>query len=400
MKIVFLEFVTHFGGAQRSMVEFAARLKGHAQVTILDVDGFCRPFAQAAEQLGVERRVLLSRNQAVVVGGQGRLFRRLLNVARSLPALWQARARAAQAIRELAPDLVISHHFKSASLIGFNRGLRDIRQMVYLHGWYTPDMLPWYGRKLLRDRCAGILTISRATKHAVICAGIDGAKIHVLHNPIDIDDMRRLAARPLLTPLPQMHRPVRILLPAAVIRTKGQHTAVAAMRRVLDAGVDAVLWLAGPHAWAVGANKDYPDRVRGLAARLGVAERIAWIGDREDLPQVYQACTQVVLPTHTEGHPRVIVEAMALERPVTACPVGGVVDMILPETTGLLFDVEDEAALADNIVRFAREEELVGRVTTNALHYVRTCFRPQAHLRQALRIFDAVIGGQGPRELK
>jgi glycosyltransferase involved in cell wall biosynthesis len=390
MRIVFLEFVTNFGGAGRALVDFAQRLSACADVTILDVDGACKPFGQAADAAGIKRRVLLEGQSPVIIAGHGQPVLRLLNFARNLPTLRQAGRRAEQAIREIQPDIVISHNFKSASLLGFNRKLRDVRQIIYLHGWYTPDMMPWYGRKLLNERCAAVLAISRATKQAVVCSGIDPSKIHVLHNGIDIALIQQRAAQEPSPALPQAQRPVRIVLPASIIRTKGQHTAVGAMPRVLDAGLDAVLWLAGPYYAIYGANKGYPDRVRELIGRLGLDERVEWLGDREDMPAVFRASTQMILPTHTEGHPLAIVEAMALERPVAATPVGGVTDMVMPETTGLLFEVEDEPALAQCIIRFAREQELVDRVTANALHYLKTCFDPPKLTQQAMKIFERV----------
>lgn len=84
----------------------------------------------------------------------------------------------------------------------------------------------------------------------------------------------------------------------------------------------------------------------------------------EAIPAVYQGIDALALPSHTEGLPRVVLEAMAAETPVIATRVGGVPEVIDDGETGVLCDAHDPAALVEAIDRLATDEgrrEVLGR---------------------------------------
>lgn len=392
--VCFFECVRHFGGAASALVDFAARLKQHAEVTIVDFYGTCKPLRSAAAAAGVRLEVVIPLENHRIISGDDRAWARAIHALRSLPHLMKIRARAEQTLVALRPSVISSMHFKSAMMVACSPRLRHVPQVVYLHGWYTPDMLPWYGRWICR-RAAAVLAISHATKTALTCAGVDSQKIHVLHNSIDVDEMLERSRRPLAGPLPQADRSIRILLPADLMRAKGQHTAIEALRQLVDAGQDAVLWLAGEHASPYGEDTDYPQQLRTLAHRLGVAHRVEWLGRRGDVPQVMRAASVVVLPTHTEGHPLVILEAMSLGKPIAACPSGGVLDMVCNNVTGQLFDVDDARGLADCVLRYVNNPAWAERIGLQAQDYVQQSFRPEQQVQAALRVFKTAVNSRG-----
>jgi glycosyltransferase involved in cell wall biosynthesis len=389
MHVCFFECVRHFGGASIALVDFAARLKSHAEVSIVDFYGTCKPLRSAAAAAGVRLEVAMPLEHSKVISGDERAWVRAIRTLEALPHLMAVRTCAERALVALRPSVISSMHFKSAMMVACSPRLRHIPQVVYLHGWYTPDMLPWYGRWICR-RAAAVLAVSHATKMALTCSGLDPRRIQVLHNSIDVDEMIELSLRPPTGPLPQLDRSVRILLPADLIRTKGQHTAIEALRYLLDSGQDAVLWLAGEHAWPYGDNRDYPRQLRTLADRLGVADRIEWLGRRNDLPHLMRAASVVVLPTHSEGHPLVVLEAMSLGKPVAVCPSGGVLDLVCENVTGLLFDVDDALGLADCILRYGKNPAWAERIGRQAQDYVRQSFQPEQQVQAALKALRAV----------
>ncbi|RLM57139.1 glycosyltransferase family 1 protein [Halobellus sp. Atlit-31R] len=71
--------------------------------------------------------------------------------------------------------------------------------------------------------------------------------------------------------------------------------------------------------------------------------------DYESMPAVYSAIDALVLPSHTEGLPRVVLEAGAAGRPVVATAVGGVPTVVQDGNTGLLCPPREPAALASSI---------------------------------------------------
>lgn len=88
-----------------------------------------------------------------------------------------------------------------------------------------------------------------------------------------------------------------------------------------------------------------------------VGDRATFLGavPYKAIPAVYQAIDALVLPSHTEGLPRVVLEAMAAETPVVATRVGGVPEVITDGKTGLLCEPHTPDRLADSIEQLARE---------------------------------------------
>jgi glycosyltransferase involved in cell wall biosynthesis len=389
MRIVFLGFTTNYGGASRSQLELAKRLSEHVDVSVVDAYGCCEPYVQAAKAAGLDFHVLRPRSSPKIIGGRGPIGR-ASRVLLSLPELIMLRSRTRKLLNRLGASVVCANNAKSIMLATrlFSRR-QPVPLIMHMRGWYTPDMVPLHTRWLLQKRCAGLLAVSQATKAALICSGIDTRKIHVLPNPIDVEAIAAKADRPLDADLPQMDRPVRILLPAALLRTKGQHTAVAAMRRILDAGHNAVLWLAG--GLSFGVDQTYVPKTQELARQLGVADRVEWLGLRTDMPQLMKAATLVALPTWTEGMPRAVLEAMALAKPVATTPVGGIVDLILHSVTGLLFDVEDDEGLAACVDRFVRDGDEARSIGLQAQRFMRMNFQPAQQIEKALAIFQRLV---------
>ncbi len=95
-------------------------------------------------------------------------------------------------------------------------------------------------------------------------------------------------------------------------------------------------------------------QLQELARSLGITDKIIWAGYRKDTPQVMAALDVLVLPsTEPEPFGRVIVEAMATEKPVIASAHGGPLEIVIPDQTGVLVPPRDAEALAAAMVDLA-----------------------------------------------
>lgn len=389
MRVTFVQFggATYTGGLGRCLAEFAVALSRHADVSIVDPIGYPAGPGAAAQFAGVECRRWTGEKLPVLESssllGKARLVK-------ALPRLLKVRNWTVSQTRQLAPDIMVSFDFRSAFLVGMSWRLRSIPLMIQLHGWYVPPYMTSYGRWLMRHRADLVVGVSHQTRTALRCAGCDPAKLVVIQNPVDVDAISRDAARPLLTELPGKDAKVRILLPAALSHGKGQRVAVEALSILVSQGLDAYLWLAG--ATEFGAHEEgYVKQTLDAVATLGLTQRVAWLGHRADIPQLMRAASVVILPSITEGHPRVVLEAMALGKPMVATPVGGVLDMILPEVTGMLFEVGDAKGLAECIRRVTAEPALAQRVSSLGQLNAQTNFSPHRHTQMFMEALEQAI---------
>jgi glycosyltransferase involved in cell wall biosynthesis len=99
----------------------------------------------------------------------------------------------------------------------------------------------------------------------------------------------------------------------------------------------------------------------GLIARLKLDSIVRLLGqvlDRQDVADLYHSSDVFVLPSHHEGLPTVVLEAMAAGLPVVATMVGGIPGLIVDEVNGLLIMPGDPQLLAEKILQLVNDEPL------------------------------------------
>ena len=115
-----------------------------------------------------------------------------------------------------------------------------------------------------------------------------------------------------------------------------------------------------PHARLVLAG-DGPLRrelEEDVRRRPDIADAVLFLGSVGDVPAVLAGADVFALASEREGVPLSILEAMAAGRPVVATAVGGVPDVVVDGSTGLLVPPADPRALADALVRLGRSVDV------------------------------------------
>lgn len=123
-------------------------------------------------------------------------------------------------------------------------------------------------------------------------------------------------------------------------------------------------------------ENSYEREVKEKADDLGIADRVVWTGYREDVPKLLRLCDVCVLPSVDEPFGRVLVEAMAVGKPVIGTNSGGVPEIIVDGETGLLVPSNNATALAEAI-----EEMLSDPLQAQQMG--------EAGLQRARELFDA-----------
>ena len=131
----------------------------------------------------------------------------------------------------------------------------------------------------------------------------------------------------------------RIVMVAAFRPQKDQQTLIRAMALL---PLDFRLFLAGGSE--TDTDRAQLEDCRHLAMELGVADRVRFLGIRNDVPSVLAAADMVAFSTHYEGMSLSVMEGLASGKPFVASDAPGVRDMI--EGAGVLFPVGDAECLA------------------------------------------------------
>lgn len=136
----------------------------------------------------------------------------------------------------------------------------------------------------------------------------------------------------------------------------------------LSALIEATGKLAGRFDVRLTFVGDGPQRgqLEASAQHLGVTAEFLPFVNHRDLPAFFAQADAFVLPSFTEGHPKVLLEAMSCGIPCVASDVGGNRAILTDGETGLLFDPRDAGALADALERVLSQEEFARRLGERA----------------------------------
>jgi glycosyltransferase involved in cell wall biosynthesis len=153
--------------------------------------------------------------------------------------------------------------------------------------------------------------------------------------------------------------PLAILFVGWLTEAKGLSELLTAFRGVaLSQSVDCQLWLAGEGAASSSA--------RAWAVDSGLADRVHFLGwvDEQEKTAAFTAADLFVLPSHVEGLPNALIEAMACGLPVITTPVGVIPDVIAHGENGILVPPKNPAALRaalEALLDSPAERERLGR---------------------------------------
>jgi glycosyltransferase involved in cell wall biosynthesis len=235
----------------------------------------------------------------------------------------------AQIFRQGNYDLVHTH-LSLASLMGGLAGRRArVPVASHVHGMNLK-----YTYMFARH----LIAVSMAGKANLVRQGVPPERVSVVYNGIDFPDPATLPRRDQV--LASLGLPADALVLGTIARVhwaKGFRTVLAALPGLLGRYPRL-------HYVVAGKGKHY-DEIRAAASALGFGERIVFLGIRHDVPALLRAFDGFVLPTLKEAMGISFVEAMAAGVPCVGTRVGGVPEVITPET-GILVPPEDAAALA------------------------------------------------------
>lgn len=135
-----------------------------------------------------------------------------------------------------------------------------------------------------------------------------------------------------------------------------------------------------------------------LADRLGVAERVIFLGQVADVAEVLDGADVFVFASLYEGLPNAVLEAMSAGLPVVTTAVGGIPEVVSDGETGFLVPTRRPEELAERMLRLARDGDLRRRLGGAARERVGE-FTMERMVRSYEELYDGLLSGQLDREL-
>jgi glycosyltransferase involved in cell wall biosynthesis len=393
MRAVFFDFCTTYGGAPKGTICLARRLTVNHDVHIIDAYGSCKMYCEHIKEVGLPLHILDPNAKKTTIGYNNQPLARMLEMAKQFPVLRHIQKQLIKNVLEINPDVIWVNNEKSLVLLSSSYRLKKYPLVIYIRGWATPDQVKICLRWLLKHKVKAIIAHAKATLAQLKLAGIPDDKLHYTANAIDFDEIEQESRKPLDLNLPGVDKWPKILLASArPVREKGHLAAVKAISHLKRQGYNPALWL--PGEVAAGVDKTFVQQLKERIQDLNINENVFFIGWYKNFPALIKACDIMLLPSHTEGFPRVIVEAMYLKKPVCATPVGGIPEAIIDGRTGYLFDLDDDIGMAKVLATLIDKPELRNKITEQAYCFALDKFKLDDHTSVVAGVFESVISRQ------
>nr|WP_249788535.1 glycosyltransferase [Bradyrhizobium sp. G127] len=321
------------GGAERHLTQLLPALKARGfdiELFVLERDG--------------ELETELTRAD-VTVSGPVRRCGRIMHVLVAAVALYRR-------IRDTRPDILhffLPEPYLVGAVVAMAARHRTCIMSRRSLAHYQRNH-PWLGRteRMLHRRMTALLGNSQAVVEELVAEAGDRKRIGLIHNgvtvsPVGSDDIRR--EQRLAFGIPSNAFVMTIV--ANLFYYKGHSD-------LLDA-LGSVAQLL-PQPWrlvVIGRDEGEGPRLRSQAERLGIADRILWLGERRDVDLILSVADMGLLVSHQEGFSNALIEAMGQGLPMIATAVGGNFDAIVDGQSGRLVPPSDPASLGAAILELA-----------------------------------------------
>jgi glycosyltransferase involved in cell wall biosynthesis len=292
--------------------------------------------------------------------------------------------RLARLIRREDVRLIHSHG-KGAGIYGRLLGLVTGRPVVHtFHGFHYRHLgaaKRWVYLALeraLARRSSALLNVSATEQDSCARVGIlDRVASTVVPNGVVVAPYQRAAMAA------QAQRPWVLINVARHESEKGVDGLVRMARVLSDQGLHYRLWLVG--------DGDQHAQLQAQARLAGVADRIDFLGFRDDVASLLRSADIFVSASHGEGMPLTVLEAMAAGLPAVVSDVLGNCDVVVDRQTGFLFPLAQPAAGAAAVARLMADPALYDRCARAAYESVREHYSVDVMCQRIAAVYEKVM---------
>lgn len=246
--------------------------------------------------------------------------------------------------------------------------------------------LPWLIRRSLTELDHIVANSLETAEYLRDEYGVRDERVSVIHNALvfppaaDLarnDDLRaRLGAGPGTV----------VMLCVGMFRPEKNQRALVDLAAALPRELDWQLWFGGEGVTRAACEEQ--------ARRLGLAERVRFLGFQADPSPLYRAADVAVLASKAESLSNFLIEAQAHGLPAVVAEVRGARECLLPGVSGEITPAGDLAAHRAALLPYLRDRALRERAGRAAAAFAREAFDPARQARAYLDLFERVLAAK------
>jgi len=214
-------------------------------------------------------------------------------------------------------------------------------------------------------------------------------KISVIYNGIDIDDFtRNINTDKIRKKLSITETEIVIGTVGQLIPMKGHKYFIEAAKIVLEKVKNIKFLIVG------GSQEDnsYEMELKNMVKNYGLEDKIIFTGYRKDIKNIIALIDIFVFSAVGEGFGRVLIEAMALQKPVVASNSGGIPEIVVDGETGILVPERDSLSIASAIIKLINEKGMRYKMGIAGRKRVEERFTIERHVKGIEGEYSKILG--------
>jgi len=160
-------------------------------------------------------------------------------------------------------------------------------------------------------------------------------------------------------------------------------------KKGIDTLLEALVGLPGVYAWIAGEGPIEAE-LKDMAEKLGVSDRVRWLGWRTDRANLLAACDAVAFPSRYEPFGNVTIEAWAAHKPLVVADAAGPAATVTNEVDALLVPKDNPAALREALRRVLEDGDLAQKLVENGARSYQANFTKTAFVRASMALYEKI----------
>ncbi len=307
-------------------------------------------------------------------------------------------------IRYERPNLVHLHGTRSAMLGIIAARISRVPKIIYtVHGFSFNQKINWIMRyfyrtveKIIALLSDLVITVSYENNNSVVSRGIiPFKKVITIYNGIDT---KRFNRNYMIVNKDELLRGFNIDTSKKVVGTVARFDAAKGLRFLILAA-NRILAKRNDISFLIVGDGPLREEIVNLIDTLGIGDKVILAGQRKDIPDMLNLMDIFVLPSLHEGLPIVLLEALAMSRPIVATGVNGSLEIIKDEKNGLIVPPGDVDALERAILRLIDDPSLRKRLAYMGPEFVHERFSLERMILRTRDVYERILKDRDIRDM-
>jgi glycosyltransferase involved in cell wall biosynthesis len=238
-----------------------------------------------------------------------------------------------------------------------------------------------------------IVANAGAIRDQLVREGLNGSKIEVVHNGVDLSRFPRHQNLPRAAILHGLglsdHERRYVTIIANMRYPVKDHVTFLRAARIIAASVPNTSFL-------LAGEGELSDSLHRLARELGLADHAVFLGRSTSIRELLSVSEVCVLTSRAEGFPNAVLEYMAAGRPVVTTDVGGVREAVLNGESGYIVPVGDEKQIAERVIELLRNPEKAAAFGSRGRQTIEQHFSCEAQLAALEALYSRLLAHHRP----